>query len=46
MTQKNSEMISAHLELQLHGLQGGGGLDGPGASLLCYLGISIIFGKI
>ena len=46
MTQKNSEMISAHLELQLHGLQGGRGLDGPGASLLCYLGISIIFGKI
>ena len=34
---KNIQMIPPHLELELHGLQCGGGLDGPGASVLCHL---------
>ena len=26
--------LFSHLELELHGLEGGGGLDGPGAGVL------------
>ena len=31
-----------HLELELHGLQGGGRLDGPGAPLFGHLGARLM----